>query len=1018
MAGGQGDGPIWRDRRRRGFRSCDCAWLGHDLGVAYRQFSEEFDPRFKTFHELMRRKVREVLLVSTPYDAWSMEEEGRLAEVVVREYRGLNLSRPPRMRWASGREEALASMEKRDFDLAILVSRGVDLDEEECFEALRARCPELPVIHLTHHAGALVTNGVDRCAVTRALERTFLWRGNRELFVALIKSVEDELNARDDTELAGIRVIILVEDSPAHLASLLPILYKEIVAQTRSLIEEGLNEDHRLLAMRARPKILLAADYEGAMELYARYEPYLLGILSDVRFPRAGRPDLDAGIDFLRHVHADRVDLPLLLMSSEPRNAERAREIPATFVDKNAADLIAQVRAFMLRHLGFGDFVFRAAGSAKVLERAGNLRELAQCIERIPEDSFLEYGRNNDFSRWLYARAEIELADQVRPMRFEDFVSAKAHREALVELIRERLRQRSRGLVIEFDAWGFEDDFGFIKIGRGSLGGKGRGLAFVAATILGDPDLVRAFPGVAIRIPPTLVLATDLFEEFVKRNRLASLARKDNEDEEIERCFLKGKFPQRLVRQLRVFLDKVRYPLAVRSSGLLEDGYFSAYAGLYRTVMLSNDHADPEVRLGRLLDAVRLVYASTYGRAARAFARRVGHRVAEEGMAVLIQGLAGRRDGDWFQPAISGVAQSVNYYPFGRMRAEDGVATIAAGFGKMVVQGGKAWRFSPRVPELQPQHSTEQSVLGCAQQQFYSLRLADGNATRGVEFTEGMELRNLAEVTESPPFRDLVSTYVPEEGRIRDTTDLPGVRVMTFAPLLKYGVAELPGMLRELLGRGRKGMGCPVELEFSLDLAGGPDEGPVFNILQLRPMSARQEHRRVAIGEADRAAAVCSASHALGNGIFEGIEDIIFLEPEGFDPARTREIARIIGEFNARCEREGRSYVLIGPGRWGSADPWLGVPAEWSQICSVAAIIETRHERLTAEPSQGSHFFHNLTTLDIPYLAQSPDDRIDWDWLRIQPRIDESGGVIRVRPERALVLRVDGHGGCAVLAKA
>ena len=966
----------------------------------------------------MHRKVREVLLVSTPYDAWSMEEEGRLAEELVREYRGLNLSSPPRLRWASSREEALASTEKHDFDLAILVSHGADLDEQECAGEMRRRCPDLPVIHLAHRPGNCRELGTCCRLGTSALDRSFLWTGNRDLFIALIKSTEDALNAEHDTELAGIRVIIVVEDSPAFLSSILPILYKELVVQTQALIEEGVNEDHRLLAMRARPKILLAVDFEEAMGLYERYEPCVLGVISDVRYSRAGAVDAGAGIDFLHHVHADRFDIPLLLMSSEPKNAGPARNIPATFVDKNAPDLVARVRAFMLNHLGFGNFVFRAEGSGKVLERARNLRELAKCIEQIPEDSFIGHGRSNDFSRWLYARTEIELADQVRPLRFEDFISAAAQREALVDLIRQRLRQRRRGLVVEFDAPGFEGDFEFLKLGSGSMGGKGRGLAFVSATILSDPELHRSFPEVDILIPPTLVLGTDQFDEFVRQNNLGRLAGRDFGDDEIKCRFLKGKISRQLKLQVRAFLDKVHHPLAVRSSGLLEDGYVSAYAGLYRTVMLSNDHPDPGVRLGRLLDAIRLVYASTYGSAARAFARRVGHRLGEEHMAVLIQELAGRRDGDWFHPAVSGVAQSMNYYPFGRIRAENGVATVAAGLGMTVVQGGKAWRFSPSAPELQPQHTTAQSVLDCAQQQFYSLALADGNASHGEEFTEGVELRNLADTADSEPFRSLVSTYVPEEDQIRDTTDVRGVRVMTFAPLLKYGVVDLPGILRDLLDRGKKGMGCPVELEFSLDLATEPGQRPQFNILQLRPMSARQEHRRISIGASERASAVCSASQALGNGIFGGIEDVLFIDPEGFDPANTREIASILGEFNARLANEGRTQVLIGPGRWGSADPWLGIPVEWPQISSVAAIIETRHANLTADPSQGSHFFHNLTTLGIPYLSQKPGDHIDWVWLRAQTQIAESGGVVWVRPERALQLKVDGHDGRGILGTA
>jgi hypothetical protein len=982
--------------------------------VEYRKFAQEFDPRFKIFHELMRRKVREILLVSTPYDAWSMEEDGRLVEELVCEYRGLNLSSPPRLRWVANGKEALAAMKRQEFDMAILVSRGVESEHEDWLGELRRTRSGMSIVHLIHQ-GRVVLSGGPRCRLPSGpIERAFQWRGNRDLLVALVKSVEDQLNAEHDTHRAGIRVIILVEDSPEYLSLLLPVLYKEIVVQTRSLIEQGLNEDHRLLAMRARPKILIAQSYEEAMNLYETYEPYVLGVFSDVQFPREGALDPRAGIDFLRLVHKDRFDIPLLLMSSDARNAARARGIPAAFIDKNAPDLGARVRGFMLKHLGFGDFVFRDVKGRKEIARARNLRELANCMERVPDKCFVVHGRRNDFSRWLYARAEIEVADQVRPMRFEDFQSPESHRKTIVGLIRERLRQRERGLVIEFDPLSFDGRFEFLKMGGGSIGGKARGLAFVAATMLVDPELGKKFPGVEIRIPPSLVLATGIFEEFVERNRLGHFAHKQHDEAEVARRFVKGSFSKSMRERLKKFLAHVGGPLAVRSSGLLADGYFTAYAGLYRTVMLPNDHPNPRVRLQQLTEAIKLVYASTYGAAPRAFAERVGHRLSDERMAVIIQKLAGRRYGDWFHPAVSGVAQSVNYYPFGRMEAEHGVATIAAGFGLTVVQGGKAWRFSPRNPEVQPQQTTAQSVLDCVQREFYSLHLP---GSEGERVGQAVRLRPLGEEADEEPFVRLASTWVPEEGRIRDTVDMPGQRVMTFAPLLKYRLVDLPGILRELLGRGQWGMGCPVELEFSLDLAGA-DEPPVFHILQLRPMSARQEHRKVVIEQRELEAAVCTGSQALGNGIYEDIRDIIFVEPEEFDPAKTREIAARIGEVNMRMSAEGRRYLIIGPGRWGSADPWLGIPVEWSQIAGVGAFVEARHERLVAEPSQGSHFFHNLTTMGIPYMSQAPGDRIDWDWLRARPQVEKLGPVVVVRPEMPVRLKVDGRGGRGVLLEA
>ena len=979
------------------------------MNIEIDPFCHELDSRFKVFHELMPWKVHEILLVSTPYDAWVMEEDCRLSERIVNEYRGLNLSRPPRFTWVGSAAQALKIIEEKSFDMVITMPRVVDMDAATLGREIKALRADLPVVVLSH---GLVPSGseADRAITFDAVNRTFVWSGDTDILVAMVKSVEDRINAAHDTEKAGIRIILFVEDSPVYLSSLLPIFYRELVSQTQSLIEGGLNEEHRLLTMRARPKILVAETYEKAMEIFKRFEPYVLGVICAAELMHQGQPDSKAGIDLLRQIQSERFDIPLLLTGSGTDCALEAAGIPAFFVDKHSATLHQQVRAFFKEHLGFGEFVFRNQEGEEIA-RTRTLKGLEEHLLKVPPESFIYHCQRNDFSRWLFARTETELAAKVRPICQEDFDDLESHRQFLADVIRQQRKSRQKGVVANFDAFDFDPETEFVKIGKGSLGGKARGLAFVAALLNCDKNLYEKYSNISIRVPQTLVITTDAFEEFVESNDLRQFAKAQLPDEAIAASFIQSPLPDWVQRDLKVYLQHVRYPLAIRSSSLLEDAQFRAYAGLYRTYMIPNDHPDLDQRLAHLVQAVKLVYASTYYQAPRAFSRRVGHRTEEEKMAVIIQQLVGERYGDFYYPAISGVAQSYNYYPFGRMKPEEGIATIVMGLGKMVVEGERSLRFCPCYPQLLPQRSTVDEIMANSQRYFYALQMGAAMQRLGIHDSDHLVRREVTDADEEPPVRILASTYVPQEHRIRDTVEIPGYRVLTFAQVLKYDLFPLAEILKESLAMGSRGMGCPVELEFSVNLPETDDRQPEFAFLQLRPMTARAEQTEVKISNEEIEKAVCYSVRALGNAKNTMFEDIIFVKPESFDPARTTEIARQIASLNADLENQQRKYLLIGPGRWGSADPWLGIPVNWADISGVGAVIEAMSEKLKAEPSQGSHFFHNITTLGINYISITgqDDDFIRWDWIQSRPLVRESEFVAHVRCEQPLILKVDGR---------
>ncbi len=967
------------------------------------------DAKFRMYHELMARKVRNILLISTPYDAWVMEEDCKLSERIVSEYRGLNLSHPPRLAWVSSVDEALRELERRSFDLVIHMPQIADMEDVNAARAVKEAAPDMPVALLTHRDVRFPEGRPDW------FDLHFVWSGDAELLVAMVKLCEDAWNVDVDTRTGGIRVIIFVEDSPRYASSLLPILYKELVRQTQAVIEHGLNQEHRLLTMRARPKILLAENYERAMALFDIYAEHVQGVISDVRFPWNGEMCDDAGVSLLREIKRRRKDIPLLMASNEPSNAKQAESIPAFFVDKNSPLLMEAGKRFVADQLGFGDFIFRREDGSE-MARASSLYVLEKLIRVIPDEVFLRHARHNDFSRWFFARTEFGLACTVRPLTEGDFENARALREFLVERIHERRKQRQKGVVVTFNPRDFDPATDFMKIGDGSLGGKARGVAFLFAMLERATDLQEKYAeSMEVTAPRTLALATTCFDEFVDLNGLRHLAETVVDDEDVVRLFEEAVFPEWIHRQLGAYLMEIRHPLAVRSSSLLEDAQFQAYAGLYSTYMLPNDHPELEFRLLQLEQAIKLVFASTYFRSPKAFSRRVNLRTDEERMGVIIQEVMGEQHDSHYYPAMSGVAQSYNYYPFGRMKPEDGVATVAMGFGKTVVDGEKCLRFSPRHPQVLPQCPTTGEALRNAQTFFYSLAMP---GIRGSRIVKGANVvrRDIADAEPDGPLSLLASTYLPDQDIFRDTAAVPGPKVMLFAPVLKHRSIPLAKVLDDVLAVAQEAMGGPVEMEFAVNMY-NDGRKPVFALLQVRPMSALGSLTHVDISTEEMEQGFCYSEHALGNAEKADIMDIVYVRPDIFDPAHTERIAREIGAVNHRMVTGNRKYVLIGPGRWGSSDPWLGIPVEWADISGVSVIVETYAENLKVEPSQGSHFFHNITTLGINYVMvpEVGESRLDWQWITAQPGEECGEFIACVRLEAPIIVKVDGRSSKCVM---
>jgi CheY-like chemotaxis protein len=984
--------------------------------------AHEPEPWHRRFQSLMPFRVRDILLVSSAYDAFVLEEDGSLSDRLFYQYSELNLSWAPRITHAATAEHALLLLEERRFDLVLTVARIGGIDAGEIGARIKERRPHTPVVLLVFDDADLVHLQGGRAPPT--VDRVFSWTGSASVMIAVIKSIEDQRNVEHDTRTAGVQVILVVEDRPRAYSSFLGLLYPELMTQSSSLIAEGLNDFHRLLRMRARPKVLLATNFDDGLALYHRHQEYLCALMSDVRLPKMGDDGSgDAGLELAGLIRRREPDLPILLQTAEKGVAEHARELGAWFVDKNAVDFRAEVRDFLRQGLGFGDFVFRLPDRTEV-GRARDVFEMEQALASVPAESVAFHAARNHFSMWLKARSLFPLARRIRPASLADFGDVEALRQHLVRLLQDARHHEQAGVITDLAARHTGPENRFLRVGRGSIGGKGRSLAFVS-TLIVRHGLLERFHGLEIRIPKTFALGTDAFDAFMEQVKMGEVLAL-REDRLVTDRMLDNSFPEEVLRDLRKAFDNLKGPLAVRSSSLLEDSRFQPFAGVFATYMLPNNEPDREKRFGELVRAIQAVYASAFWREARTYIAGTPHEVMDQKMAVVVQQVVGERHQNLFYPAMSGVVQSYNFYPIGNQKPGDGAAMVALGLGHMVVGGGTALRFSPASPTILPQFATAASYLGGTQRQFYALDLEHG----AVDVHDGPDstlmLCELERAEEDGTLAVAGSVYSAEDDVIRENLALDGTRVVTFNNVLKWNSVPLAPALTELCALLRDAMGEEVEVEFALDLPVGettPKRSARLYVLQVRPMTSPLERQlQIDLERLERDALLCRTDAALGHGSSEDILDVVWIERPVLDAAVGRQLVDRVGELDARLAAEARPYVLIGPGRWGSSDPTLGIGVGWSHIQGARVIVETPIGDRRVEPSQGTHFFRNITAARIAYLsvAQSQKSWLDRDWLEERWRAGgaaEEGGVRHVRLDTPLGVHLDGRRGVAVIVK-
>ncbi len=958
----------------------------------------------------MQFRVREILLVSTMYDAFVLEEDRGVSELILSQYIDLNLRFVPRITRVSTAEEALSELESRNFDLVLTMARLSDMDPVDFGNHVKRLHPDKPVVLLT--VEMLSPDLLARFRRAASIDRIFYWLGDSKILLAIIKYVEDAGNVHADTA-SGVQTLLVVEDNPKFYSMFLPPLYTELMTQTQRLISESVNDYQRLLRMRARPKLLLAETYEEAVRLFDKYKRNVLGVISDVAFSRDGQLDQNAGLLLAETFREKLFDLPILL-HSERGEAREEIGVECTFVDKRSPGLLTELRRFLLTDLGFGDFVFRDP-DGRELYRACNIQEFEKLLQTCPPDSLRRHAARNDISMWLRARTEFAVAEQLRPTRVEDFSDIEGLRRHLHDAIRALLNKNRAGSITELAAYAGDVAASFIRIGGGSLGGKARGIAFVNG-LLGDPSLREKYPTVRIGVPATFVVCTDVYEEFLETNELHRTDLEHAADETIAERFLASRLGEETLAQLERVVEKIHTPLAVRSSSVLEDSQSLPFAGLYATYMLPNNDPDPDGRLSQLADAVKLVYASVFYRASREYIHNTNYRLEDEKMGVIIQEVAGRRHGDLFYPTVSGVAQSHNFYPTSPIRPEDGIASVALGLGKSIVDGENIFRFCPPFPRQNPPYSSPAELMRTTQHHFYALDLS--RPRLAVERDERFSLKRpgLKQARDDGTLAYVAGSYSAQDERIRRGITDTGPWVVDFAGLRAGRPVPLPEIVVDLLELGRSSFGAEVEIEFALNLKedgdGSTTDTAEFHFLQIRPLVVGRETVEVAHEGDDLDAAVCASNHAMGNGLFQDMYDVVYVDPERFDVAATERIAQEIGEVNATLKDEDRRYILIGFGRWGTADRWLGIPVDWSQISNALVIVESDLGDFRVDPSQGSHFFHNVISLKLGYFhIRSPhaEEYIRWDWLDSQEVIHEGRYIRHVRTASSLVAKVDGR---------
>lgn len=968
------------------------------------------------FQDLMQQRIFNVLLIASPYDAFMMEEDGRVDEQLYFEYVSLNLSSPPRVTRVAHINEAFQALARTRFDL-IIAMPGSDISETfTVSKDIKRAYPTIPIVVLTPFS-----KEVSRRLASEdfsGIDYVFSWLGNVDLLLAIIKLIEDKMNAENDISRVGVQMIMMVEDSVRFYSSVLPHVYKFLLKQSLLFSTEALNEHEQMLRMRGRPKVMLARDYEEACALYEKYGDNMLGVISDVSFMCNGVKDSEAGLRLAKWLRERDAYLPIIIESTEVRNRDFVGEFNGVFIDKNSKKLSVDLDREISHNFGFGDFVIRDPETGAEIMRLRNLKDLQKKIFDIPAESLFYHARRNDISRWLYSRAMFPIADVIKSHRFTSIDETPAVRQLFFDLIVKYRRMKNRGVVAIFEKDRFDYYSNFARIGQGSLGGKGRGLAFVDSIIKKHPECDN-FDGISISIPRTVVLCTDIFDEFMATNDLYPLALSDAPDDEILNAFLKASLPARLADDFLALFDVVNTPLAVRSSSLLEDSHYQPFAGIYTTYMIPKVD-DKQAMLRLLENAIKGVYASVFYADSKAYMTATSNVIDQEKMAVIIQEVVGSAHGDYYFPSFSGVGRSLNYYPINDEHTEDGIAQVAVGLGKYIVDGGNGLRFSPRHPGKVLQTSTLDLALRDTQKNFFALDLKSADEHFEVNDSFNIADLNIQDFARDGSLRYLVSTYDARDGYIRDTDQGPGRKLVTFANILQHGVFPLAPAVEFMLSNGQQAMQRPVEIEFAGNIDySGKTKGHLY-WLQIRPIIDPKAYVDDTIASIPDDKLIIKSNTALGHGKVENIDTIVYVRPENFNSLNNPAIALELSEINAGFAARNEFYVLIGPGRWGSSDNALGIPVKWPDICNARLICESSLKNYRIEPSQGTHFFQNLTSFGVGYFTINPfsnDGIYDIEYLNSMPAVYETETVRIVKFDRPLSIGINGRKGVGVVIK-
>ena len=975
-----------------------------------------------TFVNLMTRRIFNVLIVANPYDAFMLEDDGRVEEKIYNEYMGLGLRYPPTFTQVSTIAEAEKFLATTKVDLVICMPGNADNDAFTVARAIKGEFPDIPCVVLTPFS-----HGITRRIENEDLsmfDYVFCWLGNTNLIMSIIKLMEDKMNLDRDIKEAGVQMILLVEDSIRFYSSILPNLYNYILQQSQNFATEALNRHAATLRMRGRPKVVLARTYDEAMEAWEKYKDNCLGVISDVRFPlhpsrqsqivgagASGVPkDSEAGFKLFEAIRRDNEFVPLIMESAETRNRDRAQLQNYHYVDKNSKMLSVELRHLMEEHMGFGDFIFRDPKSHEEILRVRTLKELQDNIFTIPRDSMLYHISRNHMSRWLCARAIFPVSNFLKHVTWHKLQDVDAHRQIIFDAIVQYRHMKNIGIVAVFDRGKFDRYAHFARIGDGSLGGKGRGLAFLDHIIKVHPEF-NQLSGMTVQIPKTLVLCTDVFDQFMEQNDLYEIALSDTPDEEILHRFLEGQLPDSYIEDFFTFFEATHSPIAIRSSSLLEDSHYQPFAGIYSTYMIPQLD-DKEEMLKMLAAAIKSVYASVFFHDSKAYMTATSNVIDQEKMAVILQEVVGNNYDGRFYPNLSGVLRSLNFYPIGNEKAEEGIASLALGLGKYIVEGGQTLRVSPFHPEKVLQTSELHIALRDTQNTFYALDMNHVGTDFQVDDGFNMLHLKVKDAVKDGSLNFIASTYNADDQLIRDGLYEGGRKLITFNGLLRQGIIPFPQVLQMAMKFTSEAMRRPVEIEFACNI--NADRTADFYLLQIRPIVDSKQELLEDITAVTDEECLIRSHNSLGHGTSEEITDMLYVKyDDTFSAADNVKIAEEIGRINQKFVDEGRNYVLIGPGRWGSSDSWLGVPVKWPDISAARIIVEVALKNYRVDPSQGTHFFQNMTSFGVGYFTVDTNlpgegGIIHKEMLDAMPAVEETAWVRHVRFDRPLRIMMDG----------